>query len=337
MNKHQKEQFIAQVTKAYKMTASNDPAISIKGARFLAKALEIPLRQGVFAGDIITSLFVAETVENASLVEYPLDPIAPGQEKELVAYTIPGEGDMPTKHFEGTYVAVPTYEYGHAISWLRKLARDARWGILSRYLEAMEAGVVKKRNDDGWRTLIAASVDRNIIVQDTQAAAGVFTKRLVSNMKTVFVRNGGGNVASTGRRKLTDIYLSVEGNEEMRNWGLDQIDEVTRREIYLADDGSERLSRVFGVNIHPMTEFGENQEYQNYFTNDLGAAFTGSDVELVIGVDKGNRNSFVHPESEVFSVQPDTMQANWRRQGIRGMGAFGFGVLDARDVIIASY
>ena len=41
--------------------------------------------------------------------------------------------------------------------------------------------------------LLAAGVDRNIVVFDSDADAGQFTKRLVSLMKTVMRRNGGGN------------------------------------------------------------------------------------------------------------------------------------------------
>ncbi|NIP26690.1 MAG: hypothetical protein GWO38_23420, partial [Phycisphaerae bacterium] len=60
-----------------------------------------------------------------------------------------------------------------------------------------------------------------------------------------------------------------EGVEEMRNWGVDQLDEVSRRELYVAGDGAGAISRVFGVNINALDELGENQEYQDYFTNSL--------------------------------------------------------------------
>jgi len=83
----------------------------------------------------------------------------------------------------------------------------------------------KKINDDCWHTILAAGVDRNILVYDNDAAAGQFTKRLVSLLKIVMRRNAGGNSASLKRGQLTDVYLSPEGVEDMRNWGIDQIDE----------------------------------------------------------------------------------------------------------------
>ena len=52
-----------------------------------------------------------------------------------------------------------------------------------------------------------------------------------------------------------------------RNWGVDQVDEITRREIYTAADGN--VNRVFGVNLHDLDELGEGQEYQEFYDNVL--------------------------------------------------------------------
>ena len=109
----------------------------------------------------------------------------------------------------------------------------------------MQSSFVKKTNDDAWHTLLAAGVDRNILVYDADAAIGQFTKRLVSLLKTVMRRNGGGNSSSINRGKLTDLYVSPEAIEDIRNWGVDQIDEVTRREIYNADDASASVTQNF--------------------------------------------------------------------------------------------
>ena len=39
-----------------------------------------------------------------------------------------------------------------------------------------------------------------------------------------------------GRAELRDIYISREALEDIRNWGVDQIDETTRREIMVGFD-----------------------------------------------------------------------------------------------------
>ena len=50
----------------------------------------------------------------------------------------------------------------------------------------------------------------------------------------------------------------------IRNWGVDQVDEITRREIYTAADGTVN-TESFGVNLHDLDELGEGQEYQDFY------------------------------------------------------------------------
>ena len=67
-------------------------------------------------------------------------------------------------------------------------------------MQVLEASFVKKINDNGWHTMLTAGADRNILVFDGDASAGQFTKRLVSLMKVIMRRNGGGNTGSSVRR-----------------------------------------------------------------------------------------------------------------------------------------
>ena len=179
-------------------------------------------------------------------------------------------------------------------------------------MEVLEAQFTKKMNDDGWHTLLAAGVDRNIVVFDSDADAGQFTKRLVSLMKTVMRRNGGGNSASNNRGILTDLYVSPECMEDIRNWGVDQVDEITRREIYTAADGN--VNRVFGVNLHDVDELGEGQEYQDFYDNVLSGTIDAGDSEVVVGLDLRKRDSFIMPvrqEVQIFEDDNnDDSQAN---------------------------
>ena len=201
-------------------------------------------------------------------------------------------------------------------------------------MEVLEASFVKKMNDDGWHTVLAAGVDRNIVVYDSDANASQFTKRLVSLMKTVMRRNGGGNSASNNRGMLTDLYVSPEAMEDIRNWGVDQIDEVTRREIYTAADGS--INRIFGVNLHDLDELGVGQEYQLFYGNTLGAAMPGSDTEIVVGLDLRKRDSFIMPVRQEVQIFEDDTLHRQKRAGFYGWAEVGFAVLDNRRVLIGS-
>ncbi|KKM21718.1 hypothetical protein LCGC14_1632620 [marine sediment metagenome] len=301
----------------------------------LAKALELPLRKGVLSGDILDGIFEVIQLDQSATAEFPLDFLAPGTEKDFVAYTIPNHGYIPQRNVEGDYVMVPTYDIGASIDWNLKYARDARWDIVGRAMEVLEAQFVKKLNDDGWHTLISAAVDRNIVVLDSDAAAGQFTKRLVSLMKTVMRRNGGGNTTSMNRGALTDLYISPEAMEDIRNWNVDQIDETTRREIFVAD-GDNALNRIFGVNLHDLDEFGEGQEYNLFYTNQLAATIPTGDVEVCVGLDLRRNDSFVMPVRETVQVFEDDTLHRQRRAGVYAWAEQGFSCLDSRRAILGS-
>jgi hypothetical protein len=320
-----------------KRTGNVDELVANSAQRQFAKALELPLRQGVLVGNILGDIFEQMDVEPGASTEYPLDMISPGLEGEHVAYTNPGHGRIPERAVESDYVMIPTYSITSSIDYLLRYAREARWDVAARAAQVMQAGFVKKMNDDGWHTLLAAGVDRNILVYDGDATAGLFTKRLVSLMQTFMRRNAGGNTGSANRGRLTDLYVSPEALEDVRNWGLDQIDEVTRREIYNASEGGAPITRIFGVNLHDLDELGEGQEYQNFFTNGLGGAVEASDLELVVGLDQGSRDSFIMPMKEQLQVFEDRALHRSQRVGYYGWMELGFGVLDNRRIMLGSF
>ena len=320
-----------------KRSGSADKTEALVAQHELAQALEMPLRQGVLIGDVLDGIFERMAVEPGASVEFPLDLLAPGEENSHVAYTNPGHGRIPERAVEGDYVMVPTYTVASSIDYLLRYAREARWDIVGRAMQVLEAGFVKKMNDDGWHTLLAAGVDRNILVYDGDAANGQFTKRLISLLKTVMRCNGGGNTGSVRRGSLSDGYLSPEALEDSRNWGLDQIDEVTRREIYLAGDGDAVITRVFGVNLHDMDELGSGQEYQTFYADQLAGTLQGSDSELIVGLDLNGNDSFVMPVKQEVQIFEDDALHRHQRAGFYGWAELGFAVLDNRRILLGSF
>lgn len=313
----------------------NDTAVAFKAQHLLAKALQTPLRQGVLVGDVLSGIFQVQKMAPGASIEFPLDLLAPGEESDHVAFTNPGNGRIPERQVEGDYVMVPTYGIASSIDWLLRYAREARWDIVARAMQVLMASFVKKINDDGFHTLLGAAADRNILVFDADASAGQFTKRLVSLMKNIMTRNGGGNTTSIRRSKLTDLWFSPEGLEGIRNWGLDQVDDVTRRNIFLAADGA--LTSIFGVTLHDLVEFGVGQEYQLYFTDALGGALAATDVELVLGLDLANNDSFLMPVKQEVTIFDDPTLHRQQRAGVYGWAELGFAILDNRRLILGSY
>lgn len=315
-------------------SGSANRRVSEEGMRELAVALELPLRRGIFSGDILFNIFETIKLEQGATPEFPLDFIPPGTEKDFIAYTIPNQGHIPQRNVEGDYVMVPVYPVGNSVDWLIRYARDARWDVVKRAMITLEAGFTKKMNDDGWHTLLAAGVDRNIMVFDGDAQPGQFTKRLVSLAKVIMRRNGGGNSTSLNRGKLTDFYMSPENVEDIRNWGFDQVDEFTRRDFYVAEDGS--IKSIFGVNLHDLDELGEDQEYQAYFQNVLGGTFPSGKVELGVGLDLTNRDSFVMPIRQEVEVFEDPTLHRQLRAGCYAYQEYGVAALDNRRILLSA-
>jgi hypothetical protein len=331
-NERPSDEFIS----LYKKTGDNDQNIAYAAQRQFAKALETPLRKGVLSGNVLGNIFETIPVEPGASTEYPLDMISPGLEGEHVAYTNPGHGRIPERAVESDYVMIPTYSITSSIDYLLRYAREARWDVAGRAAQVMEAGFVKKMNDDGWHTLLAAGVDRNILVYDGDATAGLFTKRLVSLMQTVMRRNAGGNTGSSNRGRLTDLYVSPEALEDVRNWGLDQISDMDRSRIYNTS-GEGPVTNIFGVTLHDLDELGEGQEYQEFFLNGLGGAVEASDLELVVGLDQGTSDSFIMPMKQALQVFEDPTLHRQQRVGYYGWAELGFGVLDNRRIILGSF
>lgn len=314
-------------------SGSNDQNVAFAAQREIAKAVEIPLREGVQYGDVTNGIFrpITDGTE-----EFPTDLLAPGTEGQYVAYTNPGHGYIPQRSVESDYVRVHSYGIASSIDFLLRYAKKANWDILGRSMQVLEGSFVKKINDDAWHTLLAAAVDRNILVYDADAAAGQVTKRLLSLMKMTMKRNGGGN-GPTSRGRLTDVFMSPEGIEDIRNWGIDQLDDVSRREMYKSADNGVALTSIYGVKLRELFELGDAQEYQDYFITDLGGALGSSDVELMIGLDLTTNDSFVMPVTQEIEIFEDPTMHRSQRQGYYGWTDLGFGVLDGRRIIAASY
>jgi hypothetical protein len=259
-----------RMTALLKRAGSYDYSTASVAQSELAKALTLPLRKGVLKGDIVSDIYKPVKMEPGQAPEFPLDLLAPGTESRHVAYTIPATGRIPERHVDGDYLMVATYDVGSSIDLALRYVEEARWDVVKRALQVLEGGFVRKMNTDGWRVLLAAGVGRNLLVYDDAATAGLFSKRLVAILKTYMRRNAGGNSSSVNRGRLTDLYMSPEGLEDIRSWTLTEVDDVTRREIFLSDEYG--LSRIFGVTLHDLDELGINQEFQDYFTTTSWAA-----------------------------------------------------------------
>lgn len=332
----------AEQIELLRRTGSPNRAESLEAMHALAAALQVPLRAALLDGDILNGIFASEVLDPSATAEYPLDFYQTAQESDYVAYMIPSEGALPLRNVVGDAVTVSTYEVGNAIDWPLRYARTARWDIVSRAMEVLEAGFVKKMNTDGWRVIVAAGAGRTDydggapLVFDSAATVGQFTKRLVSLMKTTMVRLAGGNSATSNRGRLTDLFISPEALEDIREWDADQVDDMTRREIFTAGDDGGPMAKIYGVNLHPLDELGVDQEFQTYFAT-LGVPMGTEDEEIVVGLDLSHGDSFVMPVKNELSIYEDDNLHRRRRAGFYGWQEHGFASLDGRRILLGSF
>jgi len=325
-----------------RQTGSSDKSVALAAMHTLAQGLQVPLRSALLAGDIVSGIFTPEVLDPSATPTYPLDLYQSGQANDYVAYMIPSEGALPQRTVCGDEVTIGTYPIGNAIDWPLSYSRTARWNIVARAMEVLEAGFIKKMNTDGWRVLIAAGAGRTDynggapLVYDSAATAGQFTKKLISLMKTTMTRLAGGNTASSTQGVLTDLYVSLEALEDIREWDKDQVDDVTRREIFVAKDQQGALAQIYGVNIHPLTELGVGQELQTYFAT-LGASMGTGDEEIVIGLDLTSQDSFVMPVKVPLEIFEDDTLHRKQKAGLYGWSNLGFGALDGMKVLLGSF
>lgn len=315
-----------EMTKHFNAKASDDTA----------QAVSEPIREGVLDGDIHSNIFLSEDFTNSRDMDIALDLLDPGSEKNHIAYGMPDHGYIPHRIVSGNYIRLNTYRLANAIDTYRKFFKNARFDVLRRMMEVLQAGFVKKKNDDAWQTLLVSGQARNVIAYDADAAAGQFTPKLVSIMRNVMRRNGGGNSTSLNSRRLTDLYMSPEAMEDMVSWGLDLIPDDLRSQIHRSENGG--ISNMFGVNFHTIDELGVGQEYQLFYTGTLSGSLAASDTELVVGLDLRNKSkAFIHPVSETLKVYEDNTRHRWGEISFYGEEESGWAVLDIRYLMLGSF
>jgi len=327
----QQKDVLAQINQM----GSNDVAIATAAATEYAKAVQVPLREQILTGDNISNIFTPEDYRDGKEPKFPLDVLRPGDEAQHVAYVIPDEGRIAEKRVESDYVVVPTFRIANGIDAKSTHLRDAKFPMAARMMEILEGGFIAKKNDEGWQTVLSAARGRGLVVSDPNAVAGQFTPRLITALSTIMRRSGGGNSGSKNRSKLTDIYMSPEAHMDIRSWNIVEIPETARTTIY-NDAGNSDTINVYGVNLHALDEFGEGQEYQNYFITTLGGSMAASDLEIVIALDRQRNDSFVMPVREDLLVNEDLTAHRHQLVSFYATMELGFGVLDARRVLVGS-
>jgi len=323
----------AHLAELMKKAGDSDPYVAWPHQRLFAKAISLPLEEALLAGDILGGLFQTINLTNGESLDYPLDLLNPGDEEDFIAYVCPDQGRIPERQISGDYLHLRTYRIANSIDMILRIIRDANWDVLGRALQIMQAGFVQKMNVDGWRTIISSAESRGLEIYDSAATAGVFSRRLLSLMKIEFRRNGG-TFTHVNRRKMTHLVLSPEGVEDIRLWGATEVDDLTRRDLFLMSDGT--IPTIAGVKLMDLDEFGVGQSLNDYYVEVKGSAIGNSKLEIAIGMDMNNP-ALVMPVREALMVTNDPMLHRSQKAGFYGWFEGGFASLDNRNLLVGAY
>lgn len=301
----------------------------------VAQVLEGAWKAGQLDPDLLGTIFRRIPVERGSEVKLPLDFYAPGTEGRYIGFFAPKEGRIPERLTEGDEIRIGTYKITNSISLGLDYVRDANWDVVRRALDVYNNGFIRKMNRDGWHVLLKTAANNSLgTLTDSSASSGSYTKGLQLNMMASIKRQSGGREA-----RLTDIYLSPEAINDVRNFTDSVVDETTLRS--LITNGEDTIPQLYQVRLHEMIEFGVDSngvfaEYQDYLVNTLSKSLPASKAEFVVGLDLMHRDSFVMPVREEMTLHEDTTLLREMKVGWFGWIELGFAAIDTRRAILGA-
>lgn len=328
-----------ELTKLLIATASTDKDVAANAMKQFLALAEEPFRNGIFDGPVLfDKVFTKIDASGDSSPKFPLHFALEDDTDDYMAYVVPYCGAIPQRAVVGDDVKVDTYRIANSIDACLNYIRKARWDVVQGMMEAYQAGFTNKLNVDAGRVLLTAAKARTykgnpLLVDNTAAAAGTFTFKLVSDMINSMKRAGGGNSTSVNGYRLTDMLISPEAMGDLRNVNLELF--TIRRGEVAQDEGM--VLNLFGVNFHELYELGVGESLLTYFTGVLSGTLAASNDELVIGLDLTKKRNFVMPVSKELETTEDPMLHRMGKWGVYGDMEVGFGVLDARAVILGQF
>lgn len=341
-----------QLKEILKATASNNE----EARKAIAQAISVPILQLVRDSSLARQLFAVEKLEPGAQASYPI-----ADDFEAPIFVLPKVGMVPQNYIEapGEEVYVPTFTIATSFNWSLKYARDGRIDIANRTMRNAARAVIDYEEESAWR-VIAPAVTSNfpgkgllearpapIVEISSSIAAGFLSKELINQMMVRMKRN---------RRTLTDCYVAPEDMADIREWSDSQVDEVTRREIFV----SSGMANIFGIRLHEVHQLGATGRY-NINSNDseagifrVGAAsgkfndyqptnankvdaqgaVVAAGETQIYGFDLEANDSLVMPIRSELMFWDDPALHREQQQGFYGWEEIGLAALDPRMMVM---
>lgn len=337
-----------QLKELFKATASGNE----EARKELAQAITVPILQVVKDASLARQLFLVEELGPGAQASYPV-----ADDIEAPVFILPKVGMVPQNYIEspGEEVYVPTFDVGTSFNWSLKYARDGRINIAAKTLRTAARTMIDYEEECAWRVIAPAvtsafsgygllgSRPAPIVEITSTIASGFLSKELINAMILRMERN---------RRTLTDLYVSPEDLGDIREWSDSQVDDVTRREIFLSGGRTE----IFGVQLHSVHQLGASGRYNINSVDSASGIFrvgsgsgkfndydpthenkvdangqvvTAGETQIY-GFDLTSADSLVMPIRAELQFWDDPYLHRQRQQGFYGWEEVGFAALDTR-------
>ena len=319
----------------------------------VAQAIQVPILQLVRDQSLARQLFAVQLLDAGAQASYPI-----ADDFDVPVFILPKVGAVPRNFVElaGEEIVVPTFKVGTACEWALKYARDGRIDIAERCMRTAARAIVDYEEESAWRLLAPAATSAfpgkgllsarpaPIVEIAGGPAAGFFSKELVNQMIVKMKRT---------RRTLTDLYVSPEDMADQREWSGSQVDETTRREIFVSGGMNElwsvKLNEVHQLGMTGRYNINSNDSEGGLFKVGTGGQFNDyaptdankvdADLNLVeagethiYGFDLTSNDSLVMPIREELRFFDDPTLHREQLQGFYGWQELGIAVLDPRMI-----
>lgn len=351
MSTHEKNKAIASLLQKCAASAQDSNV-----RKTFAAAIQIPILQEVRDASQARVIFTPEQLPPGAQAAYPIADDFDGS-----VFVLPSFGEVPRNHVEpvGEEIIVRPFTISTSFDWPLRYALQGRIDIAQRAMRNAARAIVDYEEEAAWRVLMAAATTdfpgkgllpaRDAAIEQiaSGSSAGFLSKELVNGMMTRMKRN---------RRTMTHLYVSPEDMADIRNYSESQVDEITRREIFVGAG----LSSMWGVQFVETHKLGATGIYNingsastgGIFQAGAGEAFNDYtltnpnvvDANLsvvtpgetqVLGLDLSSNDSFVMPIEEEFQVWDDSHNLHReQKQGFYGWERVGFAVLDSRPIVL---
>ncbi len=122
--------------------------------------------------------------------------------------------------------------------------------------------------NNNWKEILDIAQDGNVLCYDADACTGEFTKRLVSLMQTIIIRN-------SYKCKITHLYIPYNS---LLSSQFDNIEECDKHLLTVV--------KLFGIELMLMYGLEKDGSFIHYFKNDLDCSLAAADENLVVGIDQ---------------------------------------------------